>query len=124
MVIFADIEWDTGLTLTVILAPLCLFFFSAWFLQFGRIKELKHDAEAAIAKATELERRLTDVSAHKDADIQRQQDEIVKLQKDLEVLSGLKASLKDQTQLQNRIRQLENMNQNLEAQLRAKILGW
>ena len=135
MVIFADIEWDTGLTLTVILAPLCLLFFSLWLASFGRIKELKHDTEAAIAKAVkfeneaaqhrvEFEKRIAAISADKDADIQRKQDEIEQLHKKLEQMPILAAALKDQNQLQARIRQLENLNRDLEAQLRIRHLGF
>ena len=135
MSILSDIEWDTGLTLTVVLAPLCLLFFSLWLASFGRIKELKHDAEAAIAKSVELEKAaaqhriefekcIADVRAHKDADIKRHQDDIVKLQADLALLPALRASLKEQNQLEVRIRQLENKNTDLEGQLRGRLLGW
>lgn len=135
MSILADIEWDTGLTLTVILAPLCLLFFSLWLASFGRIKELKHDTEAAIAKSVkieneaaqhrvEFEKRIAAVSADKDAEIKRQQDDIVKLHSDLETLPKLRASLKEQNQFEVRIRQLENKNTELEAQLRGRLLGW
>jgi DNA repair exonuclease SbcCD ATPase subunit len=135
MSIFADNEWDTGLTLTVILAPLCLLFFGLWLASFGRVKELKHDTEAAIAKAVkienqaaqhrvEFEKRIAAISADKDAEIKRHQDDIVKLHKDLETLPTLRASLKEQNQLEVRIRQLENKNNDLEAQLRGRLLGW
>jgi septal ring factor EnvC (AmiA/AmiB activator) len=50
--------------------------------------------------------------------------EIDGLHKELDGLQSIKASLKEQTQLQNRIRQLENINQNLEAQLRIRHLGF
>jgi hypothetical protein len=134
MSILADIEWDTGLTLTVILAPLCLLFFSLWLASFGRIKELKHDTEAAVAKAVkieneaaqhrvEFEKRIAAISADKDAEIKRQQDDIVKLHADLETLPTLRASLKEQGQLEVRIRQLAAAKQECEEQLRARHLG-
>jgi septal ring factor EnvC (AmiA/AmiB activator) len=50
--------------------------------------------------------------------------EIDRLHKELEVLQSVKASLKEQTQLLTRIRQLENLNRDLEAQLRIRHLGF
>jgi chromosome segregation ATPase len=44
--------------------------------------------------------------------------------KQIKTLESVRVALKDQTQLQNRIRQLETMNADVERQLRIKSIGF
>jgi chromosome segregation ATPase len=61
-----------------------------------------------------------DFNKSKSEDLQTQRDV---LQKEVEKLNSVRVSLKDQTQLQNRIRQLEAINADVERQLRIKSIG-
>ena len=87
-------NWDTAMVLTAILAPLCLALFTICIMQWQRINELKHDKEAALAKASEAtkqaaddRRKLEDSSAKKDDQINRQQKEIEGLHKRLGIIA-------------------------------------
>jgi hypothetical protein len=44
--------------------------------------------------------------------------------KQIKALESVRVALREQSQLQNRIRQLESLNSNLEAQLRIKSIGF
>jgi hypothetical protein len=90
----ANIDWDTGMVLSVILAPLSITLFIVCLTQWQRINEPKNDHKAAVTKADELQnqmdasmadfkRSFLHTSAQKDAEIQRQKEEIVKLHGDL-----------------------------------------
>jgi len=52
------------------------------------------------------------------------QSQIDVLKKEIEKLNSVRVALKDQTQLQNRIAHLEEVNSDLERQLRIKSIGF
>ena len=61
-------NWDTGMVLTAILAPLCLLFVRIIFKQWQRINELKHDLKALSAETAKLQAAAQD----QDEEINRQ----------------------------------------------------
>jgi hypothetical protein len=74
-------DWDTAMVLTAILAPLCIALFLLCLAQWGRIKELRQDKHSAISELADVKQRFADSSAKKDETIDRQKQEIERLQK-------------------------------------------